>query len=385
MAFGVESPGRLRHELHAQLTREAASPTPEFWSALRAAIEEFPAEPYFPLLGSSAALAGRQNALPWIAHALERSPASAPARMELARILQAHGRTSQALGALRQAIELNPAQARRVLALAAQWSLSDAEIAKVAPRGKAGAELLLLLAGRTKDGPTRIRLLERALEHDPARVEAHHRLGEQLWRELANPTAGSACAERREECLARAEQEVERGRMPGRSRSDVLRARLLVERGQKRQAEDYLAGACEQHAGDVDCVEELVALAFENESSRLPDAVRALVASACRNPEDCGAVHLKLGNRFSRASEWATAMAHYRQAAEETPSPATLLALARAAEHLGQPGLARDARRRAELLGTSASARGADDAPSDTLPAPPDSDRPKNGSHSAAP
>lgn len=350
LSWGVESTGRLRHDLYLRVSEHPGAPSPAFWTDLYDSLRTYPGEPYFPLLGSSAALAAKRNPLPWISRALQRNPTNAEAHLQLARILRAYGHTSQAVGALRRAIDLDPRQTAAVFRLGKEWQLSNDELAGAAPDGPVGAHLTLLLAGRAKEGPARQRLLEQALERDPANSDAHYHLAAELFKELSRKPPDSTCADRKEACLARAEDHARRGQNAETSRSPILLARLLAERGRPQEAEAQLADVCETRPGDTACADALVGLALANGSPRLEAAVKRLIAAACKNREHCAATQLTLGHRFAGAGEWGLAIGHYRRAAEEVPSPAALLALARAAERLGQDSLANDARRRAELM-----------------------------------
>lgn len=350
IALGAESPGRLRHELHAELSAAPGAPSPAFWTRLRNAVRAYPAEPYFPLLGSSGALAAGEDAIPWISRALERSPTNAQSHLQLGRILHARRATDQAMGALRRAIELDPRQVRAVLRLGKQWGLEPAILKAAAPEGPAGAALLVLLAGVTRDIPTRLHLLEKALKRDPNQADAHHQLATELLRAVTLEQGTNVCKAQREPCLDKAAAHARRGYEPGSPRTGILEARILAERGQAHEAEEHLARTCEQLPGDLGCSDALVAQALVNDSPRLPTAVKSLIALACGNRERCGESHLKLGNRFAGAGQWHVALAHYRHATTETPSTQTWQALARAAERLGQETLAADARRRMALL-----------------------------------
>lgn len=349
LLWGIGSPGRLRHELHAELSG-SGMPSDDFWTRLRGALLAFPADPYFPMLGSSAALSAGKNPIPWVARALERSPQSSEAHMQLGRVLHARGASSQALGALRRAVELDPRQTRVVLRLGADWGLAPDALSPAAPAGPAGTELLILLAAQSKDGEARLRLLEQALEHDPARPDAHHHLAAELLRQASQKSPSNACTSDRTGCLARAREHAKRGELAASPRTGILEARILAQAGEAAEAEELLLRTCEQFASDVACADSLMVQALANESPRLQGAVTNLVALACGNRERCGETHLRLGHRFAGAGRWNVALTHFRHAAEETPSPKTWQALATAAERLGQETLAGDAKRRVGLL-----------------------------------
>ncbi len=350
LTLGIESPGRMRRELYTQLSASRPAPTPAFWAALRGAVEAYPADPYFPLLGSSAALAAGQNAIPWISRALERKPTSAQAHLQLGRILQARGASSQAGGALRRAIELEPEQLWAVLRLGKEWHWSTAAMEGAAPDGAAGATYVYRLAGQTEAVGERLRLLEQAVRRDPTLADAHYQLAYELVQDLARKQAGSACADQRDSCLARAADHAKRGHKPGDARTGILQARILVEQGRPLEAEDHLANTCEHVPGDPSCGDALVAQALANDSPRLSAAVKGLVATACSNRERCGQTHLHLGHKFANAGQLHIALSHYRHAAEEIPSAEVWHTLAMTAERLGQEAVAADARRRKGLL-----------------------------------
>jgi tetratricopeptide (TPR) repeat protein len=348
LAFGANSPARLRRELFDQLAANSGPPPAEFWKDLERAVRAFPAESYFPLLGSAAALSAGSNPLPWISRALERNPDSAPAHLQLARILRARGATSQALGALRQAIQMDPELAQSVPNLAREWKLGLAEFEDAAPLNSAGAPLLLLLADRTQNIPLRLHLLEAALAHDPRAADAHYRIGWELLQEVTH--AGLACAHQRDSCLTRVAEHARQASALGDSRSVVLEAWLLAETGQPAKAEVHLAEGCLQFPGDVKCLGAWVARTLQNDSPHLQDAVNALVAAGCSSPEGCASTHLGIGTLFANAGRWHNALSHFEHATQESPSTEAWQAVAEAAERLGDDMMAADARRRVALL-----------------------------------
>lgn len=350
LAFGSESPARLRHDLFDELATHPGAPSAAFWKDLELAVRAFPAEPYFPLLGSSAALAAGTNPLPWIARALERNPGSAPTQLQLARILRARGATSQALGALRTAIELDPSLVASVPILAHEWRLDIADFEGAVPLGKQGAPLLMLLADRTQDRTRRLQLLETALTRDPGATDVHYRIAWELLQDLSEKQAGIICAQQREACLARVEEHARKAAVPGDSRSVVLEAHSLAERGEPEKAEAFLAEGCAQYPGDVKCLRAWAARALKNDSPKLAEAVRALVAAGCSDAESCASTHLGIGTLFANSGRWHTALSHFEQATREASSSEAWQAVARASERVGDDTRAADARRRVALF-----------------------------------
>jgi tetratricopeptide (TPR) repeat protein len=349
--FGVIAPSRLRHQLYDELASSHGAPPPEsFWASLERAVRTYPAEPYFPLLGASAALGAQKDPLPWITRALERRPQSALAYEQLGRILHARRATEQALGALRHSLELDPARTPAVLDLVQSWSLAPEELEELVPAGAAGAEVFAALAGRSRAPEFELRWLEKSLARNPDQPDVHYALARALLSDVQRGTAGVRCAGERDTCLDRAESEALRGSLPGNSRSVILEARLLVTRGDPKAAEARLATGCEQFAADVDCLDLLFDLTLQNQSQRQASTERTLLAAVCGDSERCGQTLISLGNKYSAAGQWNIALTHYERAAREAPTRDAWRALANAATHVGQAQLAAQARRHLELL-----------------------------------
>jgi tetratricopeptide (TPR) repeat protein len=349
LTLGSDSPARERDRLHAQLAQaEGGAPSADFWQALRQAVEAYPADPYFPLLGSAAALAAHQNALPWVARALERGPASGTAHVHLARTLQRRGATPQAFGALRRAALLDPAQVDTAVQLALRWDA--ARVDDMVPDGLAGAGVLRALADRSSDPVRRLLWLEQSLEREPDDREAHYRVAVELFQDLRKQAAGLVCAQRREACIGAVLRHASRAERSDSPRVAMLRAQLLEWQEDAVKAETELASVCGRFPGDSSCAQELAVLAIKNKSARVPAAVNAWVALACATRSSCGQAHLQLGGQFAAVGQWHSAVNHYRQATQETPTPHSWRALAQASRQIGQEGRASDALRRADLL-----------------------------------
>ncbi|HTV25709.1 MAG TPA: O-antigen ligase family protein, partial [Polyangiaceae bacterium] len=345
---GSDSPARERERLHARL---AVSSVPDagFWEALRSAVLAYPGDPYFALLGASAALSARQDAVPWAARAIERAPESASAQLVLARALRARGANGQALDAVRRAIELDGDSAPRGVALAAAWRLPPELLARAVPDGPSGADVLALLADATApDGPERLRWLEAALERQPDSGAIHYRIARELGHQLVLGDAATPCRSRRNECIARALAHVRRA-SPS-PHAALLEAQLIELAQGAPAAEARLADACAPFSGDEGCARALVTLALRNRSERAGAAVRALIAAGCATREHCAQTHSLLGDLYAALGQWSDAQNHFRQATQEWPSTDNWRSLANASAALGQTGRAEEARRRADLL-----------------------------------
>lgn len=354
---------QLRQERYAQLAAAPGGrPDSHFWADLRRAILEFPADPYFPLLGSSAALAAGRDPLPWISRALERAPRLSDAHIQLARILKARGAEDQALGALRRAVELDGRKSKLALNMGVAWRVPVQTLHKAVPEGAPGAFLLRLLAQRAEEPATRLAWLEDVVRRAPGDADGHYWLAAELLADLRRGEKAVACGERAV-CLTRAREHARRGERAGDPRVAILLAELDVQAGDPHGAERKLRMACTRFAGNAGCDEAVVTLALDNDSPELPASVRSFVASGCSTQEACGRTHLTLGHLFARAGRWNTALGHYEHAAREAPSADTWRALAEVSGRLGHTGIQADAQRRVRLLEAGASRAAGTSAP----------------------
>lgn len=371
----------LRQQLFALLGgAHGGKPGPELWSALREATLAFPADPYFPLLGSSAALADGKNALPWITRALERSPRNSEAHVQLARILHARGATGQALGALRRAVELSATQSKVALALGTSWGLTPAALLPAVPEGRRGGALLRLLALQEKDPAKRIEWLREAVVRAPGDAESRYRLAAELLEDLARKDAAVVCQDRAV-CAASIREHAALGERPGDPRVVILLAQLLAEEGKPALGESELWQECQRFAGNTGCDAALVTLSIQNESSRAQEAVKRYLASGCARPSACAQTELHLGQVFSRAGHWNVALTHYERAAREAPSPSTWQAVALASRQTGNSALEAEALRKArQSAGQAVVGSRQEETPATTGPgvaAPPRSEPPR--------
>jgi tetratricopeptide (TPR) repeat protein len=341
---------QLRQERYAQLSAAPGGrPDAQFWADLRRAMLAFPADPYFPLIGSSAALASGRNAIPWISRSLERAPRLSEAHLQLARILKSQGAVDQALGAMRRAVDLDRRKSKPVLSLGLAWGLSPLELRKAVPEGEAGSSLLQLLARREPEPSTRLAWLEDVVRRAPQDADGHYWLAVELLADLKRGDAAVACRERAA-CIARAREHARRGERAGDPRVVILLADVEVQAGNPHAAEQGLREGCTRFPGNAGCHEAIVALALANDSPELTASVRRLVASGCTTQEACGQTHLAVGHLFARAGRLNTALGHYEHATREAPSPDAWRALGDVAGRLGYSAIQTEARRRMQLL-----------------------------------
>jgi tetratricopeptide (TPR) repeat protein len=269
----------------------------------------------------------------------------------LARALHARGATDQALGALARAIELEPASASQAIRLGLEWQLAPELLARAVPDGPRGATSLELLADASPPGSAeRVHWLEAGLSRDPASITLHYRIALELRGDVLRGDAGVMCHDRRADCLSRALEHARLALQRPSPRAAVLEAQLLALTVGPRAAEERLAQSCASFPVDEDCARALFALSLENQSARLPGAVRAWIAAGCSTPERCAKTHASLGDQYAARAAWHDAQNHYRQATLQWPTPDYWRAFANACKALGQSERARDALRRAELL-----------------------------------
>jgi hypothetical protein len=207
-----------------------------------------------------------------------------------------------------------------------------------------------MLAASTEERAERLRWLSEALARDAESAETHYLIALELYRDLAKPAQEVVCRERRDECLRGAMGHVKKAAEPPSARVAILEAQLLAISEGPLASEERLVNTCGDLPGDPACARELVKLALRNNSSRLPMAVRALVASGCSTSERCAQTHSHLGQQFAASGQWHNAASHFRLATSEMPTPDNWRALADASRHLGQDLRAEDALRRAELM-----------------------------------
>jgi tetratricopeptide (TPR) repeat protein len=352
LVAGGDSPARERERLHARLAESHGAPDEGFWQMLRGAVLAYPGDPYFSLLGASAALAAQRDAVPWAARAIERAPESAAAQLVLARALRARGATGQALDAVRRAIELDPDSAVPAIRIAADWRLPTELLARAVPDGPGGVIPLRLLADASPaSGPARLHWLDEALARAPSDAAIRYAIALELARHLALGDASVTCGGRRDECLRRALEQLSRTE-PASAPVAVLEAQLLELSEGPRAAEERLVEACATFPADEGCARLAVTLALKNRSERAARAVRALIAAGCSTREQCAATHSHLGDQYAALGQWHDAQNHFRQATQEWPTTDNWRSLANAWAALGQTARADEARRRAELLAT---------------------------------
>lgn len=143
---------------------------------LQSAMLRHPGDPFLPLAGAAAALRSRDpNALRFVARAMELSPRWAEPHAMLARVLAAHGLTSQALLELRYAVGLSGRTHGALANLIIALDPDRETLARAVPPGALGNRFLTWIADRAGDRPIGERSDALLLERDPHNLGALHR------------------------------------------------------------------------------------------------------------------------------------------------------------------------------------------------------------------
>ncbi|MES1187419.1 MAG: O-antigen ligase family protein, partial [Myxococcales bacterium] len=326
----------------------------EFATAVRAAMDRHPAEPYFPRLAALVEWRFRQNPLRFVNRALERGPSEGRTHYLLGQILAARGLKAQALLELRSAAEFEPSLVSRIAAVVLKLTLDGAELSRAAPEGANGAPMLLALAGRLprSSEPTALALIEEALQRDPANSKARIRLVKRLVASLADqgPTCSDAARER---CIqsAKAQLAALEHLRPPLNDLATLRASFLLAIGQIDEALRSIDGACAQMDDRSACLSVwLQAVAKSRDGAALTRVARAVQTQICPNEKGCpnllwatGEVALSLGNVE-------LALGQFEKAAAEDSTSARWRGVSHQATKAGYPGRALRAMERAVAL-----------------------------------
>ncbi len=317
-----------------------------------AAIRRHPAEPFLPLLRALVARARAQNPIPWLARAIDRDPMAGRPYLVLADVLAERGARTQALGAVRRAVEREYGLLGRGAALASKISRSDVELLLAVPDGAAGAEMLTALAGLAELRPRRAHLLAESAKRDPKFPRPRYLRAEDLIQALDNQTE-PCLGQSRDACLDEASQLAQQlGRI---DRNDerlmILNARILVARGKGAEALRLLSDGCPIFEEKAYCIYWRVMLAGRlHDLVEVDAAAAAYLSATCEDAAKCAAGASWLGSVLTSWGQNEKALQMYERAAREQGTGEAWLAVAVAAEKLGLVGAASRARARVSRL-----------------------------------
>ena len=326
--------------------------------AVRRAMLRHPAEPYFSLVGGTAAFRARdQSPIPWIQRTLERGQVNGRAHLLLAEVLAARGSRRQALLELRLSLENEPALIAPVAALSIRWTQDLDELIATLPDGKAGApvlaEMARLLAITPRPGEKggdpllRGRCDREAILRDPTLIAPRVREAEARLLAMAKDAPpGGLCVDRalcHAEILAHAAAIT--AAQPDASIAVELHARLLLAEDKPDEAVKFLEKACEQVTDRPSCLQARVGAAARLKPSEpLDAAMKALLGASCSSAEACANAATWLASVRQGRGEMGAALALLARAAREDPGDdSRLLKLADAASRAGAHAQAADA------------------------------------------
>jgi hypothetical protein len=324
---GVGSERRALHEAMVGSNMSDAPTRAALRTRIRAAMVHHPAEPYFPLLGATLAIAGRdQDPLPWLARSLEREPVNGGANFLLAQVLASRGVKKQALMELRFAVTSDGTLAAPAAKLAVGWTDRFEDLLSAVPEAKVGVTMLEALAAAVPRVPSGMArpLLAEAIARDPDRAESRRLLAQEDLRELHGEVQTGACVdEKRETCEANVRSQAEQIRRvaPGESVSDRLLADLLVTRGRVDEAEQLLATRCAHVEDRIPCLSAraVIAAAIPHQEP-FATAAHELAGAGCGSPPECASTALQIGDLFGGRGEWGRALNQYVRACDADPT-----------------------------------------------------------------
>lgn len=357
VVWGRKDVGHDREALTAAYKKAFRSGQPQGFEGVvreaKAAIARHPGDPFIPLIaGRAARRIPGVDALPWVAHALERDPAEARAHLALAVVLHDRGVLKQALLELRLAHEADASLGRQATRMAVAWTASDPDLAwRVVGENSATDVLLSLARAAPLSSPMRLQALDRALKQDPRSLEANRAAAETLLALLLG-SSGTQCATLgRTECIDRIHAYSKRMHelQPDATLPIELVARVDLATGKAARAIRSLSEQCERHQSSQSCWRLLVnAAAIGSDMSALNRAAKEYLGVACNDRDDCARVADWLGRVYERKGLWSGAATYYGRALAEASSVDAWVKFADATWHAGQANRALGALEQAE-------------------------------------
>lgn len=341
------------------LKRGDSSAGSELRENLLSAIARHPADPYFPRAAATMAQrVGNENPMPWIERALERGVGSGRTHFILARELARRGAKQQALLELKFAVVLDPELKRAVARSALALAKTLDELKRAIPDdGPLGAALLSSMASQlplAEDASLREQLLREAVRRDARDVAGASQLALDLVGAMTSDPPAARCeGVHRADCEQEARSLLERVQRhaPDSWRAVELEARLHLVAKRPSEAALLLGTRCVDLPEREPCEKLRVLAALESRSPELLQVASRGLQMACGATGRCASAMTWLGQTLAARAQWASAAKYYADAAEEEPSGAHWLRLARARLNAGTPRSAAQALARAEAGG----------------------------------
>jgi tetratricopeptide (TPR) repeat protein len=336
VAFGahnVESDRRASFEMLDGASK--AKPDPALLRiSLHHAMLRHPADPYFALVGATAAFRARsESPIPWLERSLERSALNGRAHLLLAQVLAGRGVRKQALLELRLAVEDEPGLLSTTAWLAAHWTRTFDDLLTAVPEGKRGSGVLahvgLLMRVAEQAGtasPAEIDLGRRcdaeAIRRDPRLTEPRVREAEERIEAILRGTESALCVDHagcRAQVLDHADAiaEVE----PASTIPPTLRANLLLAENKPEEAVKMLEQACEHVTARAVCLQVRVSAAARVKAPAALDAAsKELLGASCVTTLQCADTATWLASTRMARGEAGIALGLLARAAREDPA-----------------------------------------------------------------
>lgn len=318
--------------------------------SIRAAMRWRPADPFLPYLGGILVHQRGENALPWIARAIERDPMDGRPHLLLAHALARRGAHGQSRLSLRMALERDYSLTQSALGLAFALGAATTELLQVAPEGARGAAVLLAMARKTEDVKMRGELLEEAIRRDPDSVETIQTRAGDLLEALVSK---SGVCQGNEARICSERVLVLAGLLEHRDghwkNAQVIKARVQMSQGRLDDARMLLAAGCPDGDPQLECIRWRVVAAREAKApSELLGIANGLLNGSCTPVGACADVCARLGGALSEHELWGPATELYERSARIVDSSAAWERVSLAAVRAGMNGAAIRAIQRAD-------------------------------------
>lgn len=311
----------------SEWAQDAKVPRDVFRAAMRGAMQRYPAEAFFPLMGAvRAQLLGNDEIMPWIERALEINPKFGRAHFVLARQLSIRYR-AQARLEYRLAYESDMNLREQILKESPRLAADADEAMELVPAGKDGIDVLENLAealhNRIPSSVVRIDAELEARDHDAPGV-IRRRAAAALSDYVHDHAWCGTRAVCREAAISAARAVVARDQTSCDGRRQL--AKVFVATGNPVGAFDELERSIDAVKEKATCERALVMLALETKQERRADvALERILRGGCGTADECielfeWAAEVEEGRQRS-----SRAIALYKRAAQIRPDRWELL------------------------------------------------------------
>jgi hypothetical protein len=291
----------------------------------RAAMLRHPAEPYLPFITSLwASSLNKENPIPWIGGALERSSVYGPAHLVLARVL-ARRSPSQARMEYRLAIEQAPELDVSTMSETPRLVGGYFDAMELVPSGQEGERVLEMLVGAISERlpATRVRLDEELAARAPERAGPRLRAARDAVEDVeagdgapwCTGPLGPACIPRALAKARLAEQAA-----PSQCYPYVLHARAAVAAGETAAALKELQAAADSVLDRVTCLQALAEMARRTgDNEHAETALGQIVKAGCTDDGECARQLVWVASQQEAIGNRSTALSLYKRAHDRAP------------------------------------------------------------------